>query len=270
MASWQSGYVEANGLRLHYTRTGGAKPVVVLAHGFSDDGLCWTPVAQALEVDYDLVMMDARGHGLSDAPPQGYGVTELADDLAGAIRALGLERPAILGHSMGGATTLKLAGTYPELPGAILIEDAGARNAGAARTPEDQERQARMRAWITGLRDKTRAELIATQHAEQPLWSQAELSPWADSKLRLSPNVLNRLGAAPIDWEPVLKAIRCPALLITADPERGAMVTTEAARDIQTIVPQLRVAHIPGAGHNVRREQFVRYVEVVRGFLAGL
>ena len=36
MATWQSGYVEVNGLRLHYTRTGGDKPPVVLAHGFSD------------------------------------------------------------------------------------------------------------------------------------------------------------------------------------------------------------------------------------------
>src|SRR5258706_13126924 len=53
MAHWQSGDVEANGLRLHYTRTGGAKPPVVLAHGFSDDGLCWTPLAEALAPDYD-------------------------------------------------------------------------------------------------------------------------------------------------------------------------------------------------------------------------
>ena len=57
-----------NGLKLHYTRTGGAKPPVVLAHGFSDDGLCWTPVAEALAADYDVVMVDARGHGRSAAP----------------------------------------------------------------------------------------------------------------------------------------------------------------------------------------------------------
>lgn len=48
MAVWQSGDIVVNGLRLHYTRTGGDKPQVVLVHGFSDDGLCWTPVAEAL------------------------------------------------------------------------------------------------------------------------------------------------------------------------------------------------------------------------------
>ena len=58
MANWQSGDVVVNGLRLHYTRTGGDKPPFVLAHGFSDDGLCWTPVARQLEADYDVVMID--------------------------------------------------------------------------------------------------------------------------------------------------------------------------------------------------------------------
>ena len=75
MATWQSGDVTVNGLRLHYTRTGGAKPPVVLAHGFSDDGLCWTPVAEALEADYDVIMVDARGHGRSEAPEQGYNMS---------------------------------------------------------------------------------------------------------------------------------------------------------------------------------------------------
>ncbi|HWQ14391.1 MAG TPA: alpha/beta hydrolase [Roseiflexaceae bacterium] len=110
MPTWESGFVEANGLRLHYTRTGGKLPPVVLAHGFSDDGLCWTPVAEALAPDYDVVMVDARGHGRSDAPEQGYSPTDHAADLAGAIRALGLERPAILGHPAGGPAGVVDAG----------------------------------------------------------------------------------------------------------------------------------------------------------------
>ena len=58
----------ANGIRLHYYRTGdGTKPAVVLCHGFSDSGLCWTPVARQLEADYDVIMLDARGHGLSES-----------------------------------------------------------------------------------------------------------------------------------------------------------------------------------------------------------
>jgi len=95
----------------------------VLAHGFSDSGLCWTPVAEALEADYDLIMIDARGHGQSDAPEHGYGSAEYAADVAGVIGALQIQRPAVLGHSMGAATALALAGLYPDIPGAILLED---------------------------------------------------------------------------------------------------------------------------------------------------
>src|SRR5512146_851207 len=115
MSSWQSGFIHANGIRLHYTRTGGAKPQLVLAHGFSDDGLCWTSVAQNLEADYDIVMLDARGHGLSDAPEWGYGPLDQSDDVAGAIAELNLSHPIVLGHSMGAMTTLVLAGRHPDL-----------------------------------------------------------------------------------------------------------------------------------------------------------
>ncbi len=66
----------------------------------------------------------------------------------------------------------------------------------------------------------------------------------------------------------MLPQITCPALLITADPERGAGVTAERAREMQALIPQLQVAHIAGAGHNIRREQFAAFIGVIRPFLA--
>jgi pimeloyl-ACP methyl ester carboxylesterase len=96
---WQTGFVETNGLRLHYTRTGGDKPPIVLAHGVTDAGPCWTAVAEALATEYDAIMVDARGHGRSDAPERGYGPVEQADDLAAVITALELK-------ASGGVRTL--------------------------------------------------------------------------------------------------------------------------------------------------------------------
>lgn len=272
MSQWRSGEVEANGLRLHYTRTGSgaseAKPPVVLAHGFSDDGLCWTPVAETLASDYDVIMVDARGHGRSEAPDQGYGPSAMADDLRGAIMALGLRRPAVLGHSMGAATALALAGTYPDVPGAILLEDPPAWWIGTpARVAARDDPESPMHRWITGLKRKSREELIAEQRAATPGWSEAELGPWADSKLRLSPNVLKFGPAESIDWSAMLRRIRCPALLITADPARGAIITDESAAALQALVPQLRVAHISDAGHSARRDQIDLYMKIVRDFL---
>jgi pimeloyl-ACP methyl ester carboxylesterase len=271
MTSWHEGDIEVHGLRIHYTRTGGAKPPLVLAHGVTDDGLCWTPVAAVLQADYDVVMVDARGHGRSAAPAQGYGPAAQADDLRGVIAALELQRPAILGHSMGAATTLVLAGTYPDVPGAILLEDPPTWWLPPSdASPSTKERQAGMRAWLGDLKHKTRAELIAQQRAATPGWSEAELEPWADAKLRVSPNVLDIFDgrtATSIDWTALLPRITCPALLITGDPVRGAIVTEHAAHALQTLVPQLHVAHIADAGHSIRRDQLDQYQEVVRAFL---
>ena len=109
MRQWQDGFVEANGLKIHYYRTGGDKPQVALNHGIMDDGLCWTEIAKALEDDYDVIMLDARGHGMSDAGQGDYSSDARAADLLAVIEALGLEKPVIGGHSMGADTSLHAA-----------------------------------------------------------------------------------------------------------------------------------------------------------------
>lgn len=272
MDGWTSGFVETNGLRLHYTRTGGGGPPVVLTHGVTDDGLCWAPIARALAPGYDLIMVDARGHGRSDAPERGYGPVEQAGDLAGLIAALGLSRPALLGHSMGAATAMALAGTRPDLPGALLLEDPPAwwsQPPGAP--PVDPEARAAWRARIVGHRGKPRDELIAGQRAEAPGWAEDEFGPWADAKLRLSPNVLAVFdpgASTPPDWRAILPRVACPALLIAADPTQGSLVTEEAAEGLRALVPGVRVVRLAGAGHNIRREQPDRFLEAVRPFLA--
>jgi len=113
---WAEGDVLTNGIRMHYYRTGGDKPPLVLAHGFSDNGLCWSPVARVLQADYDVIMIDARNHGKSEAPATAGGSRAQGDDLAGLIRALKLEEPAVMGHSMGGGATLQ-AGQVLVIPG---------------------------------------------------------------------------------------------------------------------------------------------------------
>ena len=242
---------------------------LVLAHGFTDDGLCWTPVAEALETEYDVVMLDARCHGQSEAPDVPFGLPDQVEDLAGAIAALGLEKPLILGHSMGAITTLALAGIHPGLPRAVLLEDPPARWMPDATAPAagDQWRD-RTQRWLAGLKTKTREQLVADQRAAAPAWSEAELGPWADSKLRLDANVCNRSGAADLDLQTLGRRITCPALLITGDPAKGAIVGQDQAESLHALVPQLQVANVPGAGHSIRREGFDRYMDAVRAFLA--
>jgi N-formylmaleamate deformylase len=268
---WQSGFADANGLRLHYTRTGGVKPPVVLAHGVTDSGLCWNPVAAELASDYDVIMVDARGHGKSDATTGGYDPASQAGDLAGLIAALDLQRPAVLGHSMGAATALVLAGTYPDVPGSILLEDPPSWWTDSYETQDAGDRVAQMRATAEARKQMPRTDLIAEQRQQFPDWSDDELEPWADAKQAVSLNVLtvfDRGNPRAVDWPVTMRQITCPALLITADPALGGIVTDETAEDLRTLIPQLEVVNIPEAGHSIRRDQFERYMEVIRSFLA--
>ena len=168
---------------------------------------------------------------------------------------------------MGGGITLALAGLYPDVPGAIILEDAGALS------PADfphrrQVAENPAQSLFTRLQHKTRDELIAEIRTEHPDWPEAELGPWADAKLRLHPRAATFDPTAGITWQELLPRITCPALLITADLDRGAFVRPEHAAEMHRQLPRLQIAHIPGAGHNVRREQFDRFLEVVRSFLA--
>jgi len=87
-----------------------------MAHGSSDDGLCWTNLAKELEGDYDIIMLDARGHGLSDPPSKSDSAEAQAEDLAGLIRELKLEWLILIGHSMGSASVAWFAAKYPDVP----------------------------------------------------------------------------------------------------------------------------------------------------------
>jgi N-formylmaleamate deformylase len=268
MPEWKSGFIEANGIRMHYTRTGGDRLPLVLAHGYSDDGLCWTPLARELEAEFEVVMLDARYHGRSEAPEQDCNPSVMAADLAGAIRALGLRAPMVLGHSMGAMSALALVGQYPEVAGAMALEDPPAVWAVDRDPPSDQGWLARNRAWIAGLQRQTWEAILADKHAETPGWSMDELGPWADSKLRFNPGYFDHLNRPKLDWPEMMRRIRAPVLLITGEPGLGAMVTAEQAAALQAAVPGTGVAHIAGAGHNIRRDQFQAYLAAVRPVLA--
>lgn len=268
--NWQSSYVVTSaGVKLHVRRSGGEKPAILLLHGFSDDGTCWPLVASALAETHDVILADARGHGRSDAPRKGYSPQEMAGDAAEIITQLGLNKPAVLGHSMGAITAMALAGLYPDLPGRILLEDPPPSWMPEAQTtvdPAPSDEWPPMFDWIIRTKRHTVEELVAAERANQPGWPAEEFVPWAESKLRMSFNVLSRFGIR-LDWPPILKAITCPVLLITADPERGGLVNAEQAKAFQALVPQARLVHIPGAGHSIRRDQVEAYFRAVVAFL---
>lgn len=259
-----------HGTRLHYYRSGGDRPPLVMVHGITDDGLCWTPVAEVLSAHFDTILVDMRGHGKSEAPETGYSIENMARELAGFLQALKLEKPSLLGHSMGAITSLVMAGMFPDLPRAILLEDPPAFWVPPVRRADDTPNT--LAIWIEANKRKTGEELFAECRAN-PNWSEAEFGLWVDSKHRYSPRIIALVEPQAIhtsDYPLLMKSVACPALFISADRQLGAISGEDDIAKLKSWIPQLVVEHIAGAGHSIHRDQFARYIEVVQRYLTGL
>lgn len=267
---WQQDYVVIHGIRFFYTRTGAGsgKPVIVLAHGFSDYGLNWTPLASQLESEYDLILPDARGHGHSQRVQPGE-QTDLAGDLAEIIKALELPRPIVGGHSMGGYTAAAMAARYPGLARALILEDPAWFDQPAQPEPEPAEPKPNpWFEWLLDLPNQTIEQVIAKGRKDSPNWPEEEYLPWAESKKLLDPNFVRNPRMMPGDWRGTVRALTVPTLLLTAEKEKGAIISVEMAEEIRRLSPHVQVAYIPGAGHSIRRENGPAYIKAVKDFLS--
>lgn len=260
---WTKSYVTVGDLKFHYYRTGhGGKPTLVLLHGFSDNGLCWMPIARALEEEYDVIMPDARGHGLSARVQTGEQIDGAAD-AAGLIEALGLDKPVIGGHSMGGNTATELGARFPDLIGGLVFEDP----AWIDPAPDDIPlRNNPFFEWLLHLEGVSQEDVIAKGKADNPTWPEIEFPAWADSKRQLDINVFNSINVRK-PWRDFVSAFKVPALLMTADVGMGAIVSPEIAVEAASLSPFLQVASIPNAGHNIRRENYPAFMEALKNFL---
>jgi N-formylmaleamate deformylase len=260
MLRWREEDVTVNGLRLRVYRAGDeARPAVVLSHGVTDSGLCWPDVAPALAEAYHVVAYDARNHGRSGHTSEVYGWEELGDDEAGLIRALGLERVALVGHSMGAGTAAACAARHPELVRCAMLEDPPWMNT----PPGATDRGAAYRK----LQTMSVEELVAQARRDTPQWDPAILPPWAEAKGQFNVAIAELYRPAFAEWPQTAQAIACPVLLLTGEPERGARMTAVESTQAAALFQEGRVVHIPGAGHNIRRDQLGLYLEAVLPFL---
>ena len=271
MSGWIEGSVQANGINLHYWRTGGTKPPVVLAHGITDNGLCWSRLARALEGEFDLIMVDARGHGLSDKPAHHYAPADHAADLAGLIEALELRKPGAIGHSMGGGAVGVLATTYPDHVGAVVLEDPawGYREAQADTEVSRQQAQAEWTSTILTRQQKSISEVRAQGHIDNPLWAEEEFEPWGVAKFQVVPQVAEFVIADRGTWRQELPKLKAPLLLVYPADGRGGIITPALAAEAVALNPRVQSVQIPDAGHNIRRDNFPGYLAAVQSFLRG-
>lgn len=269
MVEWREGDLRIDGRKVHYYRTGTpGKPPVVLLHGFTNNGPTWTPLARDLQHDFDLIALDAAGHGLSDGPGPDPAPTQLRDDVVAALDLLDLAHPALVGHSMGAGTAAAAAALLGDRLRCIVLEDPGWRGGdppppppGAVGSPE----------WVALIRDlpaKSPEERRAMARAANPHWSEEDRELWIASRVQFDLGLLDGLGRLrPGDWRETVRQITCPILLVTADTALGALVSPESAREASALWRSGEVAHIAGAGHNIRRDKYAPFRDAVVPFL---
>lgn len=272
MSKWQEGYVESNGIRLHYLRTGGDKAPMVLVHGLMDNAQAWTRFANVFSVTYDLVMVDARGHGLSDKPESGYTGLDHARDLAGVIQALSLQNPIVVGHSMGAVTASWLLSEFPDLAAAAILEDPVWRwpmpveqNGNGQRATYEN-----LRTRLEARKELTKEESVARGWRERPLWWSEDHEADALAKEQVSLQSLDFVLANEPIWTEQVAKFQVPVLLVYGEPERGGIVGPDIAAQARMINGLVEPVQVPGTGHAIRHEQLDDYVAVVREFLARL
>jgi pimeloyl-ACP methyl ester carboxylesterase len=113
-----------DGVALFYEEAeGDEEPPVLLVHGIACDHTIFAPQFEHFaRRGHRVVAVDLRGHGKSDKPHQSYTMPLFANDLAWMCPQIGLHKPVVIGHSMGGVVALALR--YPDLPPAIVMVDA--------------------------------------------------------------------------------------------------------------------------------------------------
>jgi pimeloyl-ACP methyl ester carboxylesterase len=135
----RSRFVEVAGVRLHVLEWGEGGEPLVLVPGAGQSAHVYRELAPALAADRRVVAVTPRGHGESGTPPGGYTAADLAAELGGALDALGIDRAAVVAHSLGSAAATRLAADHPERVDRLVLMDGvtdyAGRDAVLERTP---------------------------------------------------------------------------------------------------------------------------------------
>jgi len=258
--NWTSAVCQANGIDIHYLRTGGSKPPLVLLHGLTGSGVCWSPLARVLEAEFDVVMPDARGHGYSSTPLNGYRYEDHAGDVVGLIQGLGLSAPVLLGHSMGGMTAALVASQIGAALRGVVLADPTFLSPERQREVYESDAAEQQRRLLSS----DRSEVLAQARGRYAHRTPEIIELVTEARLKTPLCAFDVLTPPNPKYHHLMIAIAVPILLIIADK---GVVSLETARELQNLNPRLRVEQIHDAGHGLQYDQPERFQEAVRSFL---
>jgi pimeloyl-ACP methyl ester carboxylesterase len=250
--------VAAGGGRMTWDDVGAGDPPIVLVHGWCCDRSFLAPQRAALAPAHRVIALDLPGHGVNDAPRRDYGIPALAADVARLCDDLGLARPVLIGHSLGGAIAIELAGTRPRrLAGAVALDTTigpapDTRRAWAALVDalagsdfRAAAREAIARFYFLPTDDAARRERIIATMTARPQHVMHDAFA----------------GIAAWDSEAAVAALRVPFLHIA----RSAGGTAHA--HLRQLCPRAMTGRVVGSGHFIQLEVPDQVNAMIRRFL---
>lgn len=256
----------------------GTGPRLVLLHGVTRCGADWAPILPGLEPDWEVVSLDQRGHGWSPRADR-YLVTDYVQDAVRWLQAESCGPVVLLGHSLGAMVAAGVAAAVPELVHGIILEDPpfhtmGERIGGTAWQAQFAGMREVAQKGVLGVTPGEMADALAEIRLPAPdggfrrlgdVRDRASLEWSAECLTRLDPEVLSPViegrWLEGYDLERVCAGIRCPVLLLQADPGAGGALTDQDAEVFTGSVCGCRRVRFSGCGHQLHRE---RAVELVR------
>jgi pimeloyl-ACP methyl ester carboxylesterase len=232
--------VERDGVRIAYEERGSGEAAFVFVHGWCCDHTYFAPQIEHFSRDHRVIALDQRGFGASDKPQEAYTIESFADDLAWLCDRLGVERPVVVGHSLGGAVALATAARHPDLPTAIVLCDP------ALFFPSSQN--PRLAEFVEGLASPDYLG-VAEHFVRTTLFidgdDEALRERVVEGMLGTPQHVMHSAfeNLQAFDDEAAARACKVPVLHIDAAVAFGERNRFEAC------CPQLRVAQTAGAGH---------------------
>ncbi len=231
---------ERDGVRIAYEERGCGEAPFVFVHGWCCDHTYFAPQIEHFSRDHRVIAPDQRGFGASDKPRQPYTIEGFADDLAWLCDHLGVKRPVVVGHSLGGAVALATAARHPDLPSAIVLCDP------ALFFPSTHA--PRIAEFVAGLASPDYLA-VAEEFVRTALFVDGDdaalreriVQDMLGTPQHVMHSAFENLQA--FDEEAAASACRVPVLHIDAAVAFGERDRFEAC------CPQLRVAQTKGAGH---------------------
>ncbi len=272
MPARRIGTLERPDCRIHYEVTGSG-PAIVFAHGLGGNHLSWWQQVAHFAPRFTCVTFAHRGFAPSSPLAGGPDPADYAGDLAALVAHLKLTDIRVVAQSMGGWTGVEYALRHPpELKALVLGATTGSID--PQRLPEAS--RARVAAWAAAS-ERTQAEMAARGIHPATGLRMAEEQPAMhllyrhidDMSASLDKQALRqKLMAGRVRAPEELAGIACPILMIANDED--SVIPGVAADGIAAVVPSVRVAHIPDAGHSAYFERPVVYNRLVEEFFASL